>query len=189
LPAENTLIVQQSPHAIDSGAFHNDVVAVANLDLLLYHEHAFLHRGAVIEQLSQYFARAGGQLTAIMASDRDVPLADAVKSYLFNSQIVQSPSGERLLIAPIESQEIPSSRMFLESLVNNGVIHQLHYVDVRQSMRNGGGPACLRLRVVLNERGISPYAQRREIHRNAVREAHRLGAPPVSQYIDANGST
>ena len=35
--------------------------------------------------------------------------------------------------------------------MSNGPIGRVIYVDVRQSMRNGGGPACLRLRVAMNE--------------------------------------
>jgi succinylarginine dihydrolase len=31
-------------------------------------------------------------------------------------------------------------------------VREIHFLDVRQSMRNGGGPACLRLRVVLSDK-------------------------------------
>jgi succinylarginine dihydrolase len=36
-------------------------------------------------------------------------------------------------------------------LAADSPIHQAHFIDLRQSMNNGGGPACLRLRVVLTD--------------------------------------
>jgi succinylarginine dihydrolase len=36
-------------------------------------------------------------------------------------------------------------------LASGGAIDELIDFDLRQSMRNGGGPACLRLRVVLDD--------------------------------------
>ncbi|CAI8329430.1 MAG: N-succinylarginine dihydrolase [Hyphomonas sp. TMED17] len=86
-----------------------------------------------------------------MVRETDVPLDDAVKSYLFNSQIVQTPDRERfVLIAPKDTQAIETTNNFCKELVKgNGPIEHVEFVDVRESMRNGGGPACLRLRVVL----------------------------------------
>ena len=96
-----------------------------------------------------------------MVPDADVPISDAIRSYLFNSQLVQMPGEDRLvLIAPTETQEMESSRAFCEKMVSgNGPIGRVEYVDVRQSMRNGGGPACLRLRVVMTEVEINACHQ------------------------------
>jgi succinylarginine dihydrolase len=138
----NVHFVQQNPAAIDAGAFHNDVVAVSNLNVLLYHTSAWLTKPGMDE------------FQPIEVSESEVPLADAVSSYLFNSQLVGTD--RMTLIAPIESQECDSTRAFLSELPQRGTpIREIKFVDVRQSMRNGGGPACLRLRVVLTKEQIA----------------------------------
>ena len=137
------VLVQQSPQAIDAGAFHNDVVAVGNRDVLFYHEKAWVGGAACVARLRD----AVPDLKAIEVSEADVPLADAIASYLFNSQLVTLPDGRDALVAPDECRENDRVRAYLE----RGAFGQVYFVDVRQSMRNGGGPACLRLRVVLSE--------------------------------------
>lgn len=150
LRPDRSLLWQQSKPAIDAGAFHNDVVCVGHLDTLFFHEKAFddpaLFLAEVRRKSEDLFA-----LQSIMVRETDVPIDDAVKSYLFNSQIVQTPGRERfVLIAPKDAQEIDSTYNFCESLIKgNGPIGHVEFVDVRESMRNGGGPACLRLRVAL----------------------------------------
>ncbi len=145
-----TVFAKQSAKAVNAGAFHNDVVCVGTLDTLFFHEHAFEDTAATLEALR---AASEGlfELKPVMVREKDVPLTDAIKSYLFNSQLLQWPGEDRLvLLAPLETQETESTRLYCERLVeSNGPIGQVKYVDVRQSMRNGGGPACLRLRVVM----------------------------------------
>jgi succinylarginine dihydrolase len=147
-----TLHLQQSRRAIEAGAFHNDVVAVASLNVLFCHEHAFEDRIGAYEQIKR---TCDGLMDLIIVEvpEAQVPLADAIKSYLFNTQLLAMPGEDRLvLIAPEECRENEATNRYLESLVaSNGPIGRVMFVDVRQSMRNGGGPACLRLRVVLNE--------------------------------------
>ena len=144
LDPERTVFVQQSEEAIAAGAFHNDVVAVANELVLLAHEQAFQHRDEVLagcERLLPDF-----QLVEVPAAE--VPLSDAISSYLFNAQLVSPPGGETTLIVPVEAQETPSVWNWLQRhLAGNGPIRRVEVVDVRESMANGGGPACLRLRV------------------------------------------
>ena len=41
-------------------------------------------------------------------------------------------------------------------IAGNGPIRRVEVVDVRQSMANGGGPACLRLRVVADPATVDP---------------------------------
>jgi succinylarginine dihydrolase len=144
----NPRLFHQHPIAIDAGAFHNDVVAVANENVLLYHQLAWVEsNGRVAALLAQV---ADAQL--IEVSDDDVPLADAISSYLFNSQLVTLPDASMALVAPSESAENPRAKAFLDRLLAmNTRIRHIHFVDVRQSMRNGGGPACLRLRILLND--------------------------------------
>ncbi len=150
LRPERTVFARQSAKAINAGAFHNDVVCVGTLDTLFFHEHAFEDTAGLLNDLR---TASDGlfELKPVMVPDAEVPLADAIKSYLFNSQLLQWPGEDRLvLLAPTETQDTDSTRAYCERLVQgNGPIGRVQYVDVRQSMRNGGGPACLRLRVVM----------------------------------------
>jgi succinylarginine dihydrolase len=145
------LCTAQSDAAIDAGAFHNDVVAVANNGVLFAHERAFGERDALFDRLS---ATHDG-LAIVEVPDAEVPLKDAISSYLFNSQLVTLPNGSTLLIAPAESAETPSVKAWLDhNTGSDRPISAVRFVDVRESMRNGGGPACLRLRVL-----VSPEAE------------------------------
>jgi succinylarginine dihydrolase len=140
-------LTRQSRRAIDAGAFHNDVVAVASEQVLFHHEHAFEETDAFKRAL----AGAGVACHFVEVSEAEVPLAEAITSYLFNSQLIRAPGQAHMtLIAPGECAESPRTKAYLDQLVaGNGPIGQCVIVDVRESMRNGGGPACLRLRVVL----------------------------------------
>jgi len=143
---------QQNPKAIEAGAFHNDVVCVGALQTLFYHEEAFADTAQMQTDIR---AAAEGLFEPIFVQvpRASVPLEDAIKSYLFNSMLVRFPGQDRLsLIAPMETQETDSTARYCAELTaGNGPIGEVIYVDVRQSMRNGGGPACLRLRVTLSE--------------------------------------
>jgi succinylarginine dihydrolase len=153
LRAADTLFIRQNPRAIDAGAFHNDVVAVGHRNVLLYHQAAFAES---IEPVRRWFEEGAAPLHKIEVSENDVPLADAIASYLFNGQLVTDGRGEMVLIAPTEARDCHSARQFLENLAaGDGPVKRVHFVDVRQSMDNGGGPACLRLRVELTQREMS----------------------------------
>lgn len=142
-----TLTVQQSDRAIAAGAFHNDVVAVSNGGLLFAHEYAFEDRDGLIATL----AHRQPDFRFIEVTNSEVPLKDAITSYLFNSQLVTLPDGNAVLIAPVECRETPSVKRWLDhNTGRNFPIDHVRFVDVRESMRNGGGPACLRLRVLLS---------------------------------------
>ena len=139
--------VAQSVRAIDAGAFHNDVVAVANGPVLFAHEHAFADREALLARLA-----AVPGFVAVEALEADVPLAAAVSTYLFNSQLLSLPDGSMALVLPGEVRANPRVWSFVERVVAaNSPIAAAHVVDVRASMANGGGPACLRLRVPLGD--------------------------------------
>ncbi len=153
LDPARTLFVAQSQAAIDAGAFHNDVVAVANETVLFAHELAFADPAALKADLARLLPEA----IVIEVPAIAVSLADAISSYLFNSQLLTLPDGSMALILPREAEATPSVRAWLETLVaGNGPIRAVHYVEVRESMRNGGGPACLRLRVVADPATIDP---------------------------------
>jgi succinylarginine dihydrolase len=144
-------VFRQSPVAIDAGAFHNDVVAVAHRDRLLIHEQALSPQARILKELrAAYRSRFNSSLRVDVVPTRELSLPDTVESYLFNSQIVDLPQGGTAMIAPAESAERTSARGVCDRLVSEGFVDAVHFVDVRQSMRNGGGPACLRLRIVLS---------------------------------------
>lgn len=160
LDAAGTVFARQARRAIEAGAFHNDVVCVGAVDTLFFHEHAFEDTAGTLDALRRA-AEGRFALQPVMVPDSEVPLKDAISSYLFNSQLLQLPGEDRLvLIAPLETQETGSTRTYCERLVKaNGPIGRVDFVDVRQSMRNGGGPACLRLRVVLTPEQIDACHQ------------------------------
>ncbi len=147
------VFAEQSPEAIAAGAFHNDVVAVANENLLLVHEQAFADPAGLYETLRR-------RLPALIVEQvpaSAVSLADAVASYLFNAQLVSLPEGGMALILPGEARESPRVWTWLEGLLaRNGPVRRLETVDLRQSMANGGGPACLRLRVLADPANVDP---------------------------------
>ncbi len=148
-----TLFVEQSEAAIAAGAFHNDVVAVANERVLFTHEQAFADKDAFYADLRT--ALPCVEIVEVPASA--VSLADAIKSYLFNAQLVTLPDGGMALILPTEARDTPAVWTWLEQMIaGNGPIRRIIPVDVRQSMANGGGPACLRLRVVADPVDIDP---------------------------------
>jgi succinylarginine dihydrolase len=150
LDPERTLFVRQNPRAIDAGAFHNDVVAVSRRNMLLAHELAF----ASAEDW-EAIRRASPGLSIARISEAELSLDDAVSSYLFNSQIVITGDGAIALIAPTEARENPRAHAVILRILTDGPVDSVHFVDVRQSMRNGGGPACLRLRVTLTDQEIA----------------------------------
>ena len=145
---DDALFVRQDPAVIDAGAFHTDVVAVGSGPLLLLHEHAFADTNAVLTELQR---RLGDAFRYVLAHDDELPIADAVAAYPFNSQLVKTPRGYEI-IAPSDAEENPRTKAYLTRVVQEDVgVVAVHYLDVKQSMRNGGGPACLRLRVPLTD--------------------------------------
>ena len=140
---------QQHPRGIDGGAFHTDVLAVGNANVLLLHEHAFVDAPALLARLREL---VGPSFVAHLATDAELPLADAVAAYPFNSQLLSLPDGSMCLIAPQESRERKAPHEWLEKvLASGGPVKKVHYLEVRDSMKNGGGPACLRQRVVMTD--------------------------------------
>jgi succinylarginine dihydrolase len=143
--------LQQNPEVIDLGVFHNDVISVANGNVLFYHEEAFLDEKAALTSLRGALAAIGADLVAVRVSSAEVSVADAISSYLFNSQLLSKADGKMALVVPQECQENQAVARYLQALIaSSGPIDELLSFDLRQSMRNGGGPACLRLRVALS---------------------------------------
>jgi succinylarginine dihydrolase len=77
-----------------------------------------------------------------------------VETYLFNSQLLSREDGSMVLILPQESREHAGVWRYLTTLLEqDNPISEIKVFDLRESMSNGGGPACLRLRVVLTDEG------------------------------------
>ena len=174
LDRERIIFAQQSEEAIAAGAFHNDVVAVANERVLFAHEKAFADSDGLIGELE----RLVPGFEYVEVAERDVPLGDAVSSYLFNAQLVTPPDGQTTLVAPTECRETPSVWSWIEQhIAGNGPIRRVEIVDVRQSMANGGGPACLRLRVVADSATVDPRFLVDEAKLDAIAEVVRTHWP------------
>jgi len=152
LPAPRVLHARQDPRAIDAGAFHNDVVMVADRDRVLLHEHALVDHQRVLVQLR---ALVPGLRAHVVAAS-DLALADAVRSYLFNSQLLATPGGT-VLVAPAQAGDGAAGRV-VRRLLDEGLIDRALHLDLGESMANGGGPACLRLRVPLTAAQLAGVA-------------------------------
>ena len=153
LDPARVIFAEQSEAAIAAGAFHNDVVAVANARVLFAHEQAFADKASLVAACERLVP--GFEYVEVPA--KDVPIADAIRSYLFNAQLVSPPDDQPTLVVPVEARETPSVWRWIENHVaGNGPIRRVEVVDVRQSMANGGGPACLRLRVVAEPKAVDP---------------------------------
>ena len=151
LSYEHVVYMQQNPDVIDQGVFHNDVIAVGNQNVLFYHQQAFVDTQHKLAELQRKFGN-DTELHLIEVKDSEVTVEQAVKTYLFNTQVITLPNGEMAIIAPTESQDNPAVSAYLAELTQrNTPIKHVHYYDVKQSMQNGGGPACLRLRVAMSE--------------------------------------
>ena len=147
LNPDKTVFIQQKPSTIDAGVFHNDVIAVTNGRVLFCHQEAFIEQQDAYEAIRQKFP----ELEVIEVPNSSISVSDAVNSYLFNSQLLSLPDGSMVLIAPAECDNNPAVKQYLDQLVTRGTsIAEVRYYDVQQSMKNGGGPACLRQRIVLN---------------------------------------
>ncbi|WP_288384788.1 N-succinylarginine dihydrolase [uncultured Acinetobacter sp.] len=152
LHADRTVFVQQNPKVIDQGVFHNDVIAVSNQQVLFHHQQAFLNQSQALTVIREKMAVIGQDFVAIEVPEQRVSVQDAVSTYLFNSQILTRPDGAMTLVVPEESRQNASVWAYLTDLLQMGTpIDQIKVFDLRESMRNGGGPACLRLRVALND--------------------------------------
>ena len=147
------VFIEQNPEAIEAGAFHNDVVSVANERVLFTHERAFADRQGAYDAIAAAFPA----LQVVEVPESAVSLDEAIRSYLFNAQLLTLPTGEMALVVPTECRDSASVWAWCEKmLASNGPIRQVIPVDVKQSMANGGGPACLRLRVVADPATVDP---------------------------------
>lgn len=155
LSKEKVVLAHQNPKVIDAGVFHNDVISTGNLNYFIYHEESFSNSDSVINELNEKFKTLTGEnmiFTKVKSSELSVE--DAVNSYLFNSQIVSpKDSKHMILIAPIECEENKRVKTYIDKLIGDekNPLKEVKFFNLKESMKNGGGPACLRLRVILTE--------------------------------------
>jgi succinylarginine dihydrolase len=165
IPPVQTLLLRQNQEVIDKGVFHNDVIAVSNENLLLVHSRAYENGLADIERIETAYKNLHPQdnLQLIVISDDDLSVEEAVHSYFFNSQIVTKENGKMAVIAPLEMQTLYGGKaanlMKKICASADNSIDEVQYLDLRQSMRNGGGPACLRLRIPMTQKQIDELAE------------------------------
>ena len=156
------LFMRQDPDLIDMGVFHNDVVSTSNENLFFYHTRSFAAAGEAAERICALYRDCCGRHPVfISVGEKECSIEDAVSTYLFNSQIVTLPDGKMSLISPVECQENRGTRTLIKRVISDETnpIASVHYVQLRQSMKNGGGPACLRLRAVLNKEELAGLHQ------------------------------
>ncbi len=142
LDPKRIVLLEQNSKAIDAGVFHNDVIAMSNERLFIYHEVAYQE---ALPALPKDFA-------LVKIREKELSLKDAVTTYFFNSQLFSTPQGKMIVLAPRECEENRKAKACFDKLIGEGHIDAVFYLDLRESMKNGGGPACLRLRMVLNEK-------------------------------------
>ncbi|WP_350446729.1 N-succinylarginine dihydrolase [Pseudomonas solani] len=160
LSEAGVVYAQQNPAVIDQGVFHNDVIAVGNGEVLFHHEDAFLDTDKVLAELHDKLGRVGGRFQAVCVPRDAVTVEDAVRSYLFNSQLLSRADGCMLLIVPEECRNNARVWNYLQTLTaEDGPIREVKVFDLKQSMQNGGGPACLRLRVALKDDELAAVNQ------------------------------
>jgi len=165
LAGNAALFLRQNPEIIKAGVFHNDVIAVSNEHALLVHERAYEGGRADIDRIRQAYGalHPDTSLAVIVVREEELSVEEAVHTYLFNSQIVTRADGAMTLIAPVEVGLLFEGRAqaVLERIRadGNNPIDEIRTVDLRQSMRNGGGPACLRLRVPMGQSQLAAMAK------------------------------
>lgn len=131
---KKAVFAKQNPLLIEKGVFHNDVICCGSGDFLLYHKEAFTNTEDILNQL--------GEIEKIRV---EISIEEAVSTYLFNSQLLTLPNGSKQLLAPTECMELKLD--FLP--------FPIEFIEIRESMQNGGGPACLRLVIPLTNEEIS----------------------------------
>ena len=151
LDPKSAFFIRQSRQAINAGVFHNDVIATGALNFFMYHEDAYENGDASIQAIEKTFLRLyNGKLYSLKIPRTRLSLEDAVATYLFNSQILTLPEGGMVIIAPVECRQNPVVAELLEEIIQaENPVRRVIYINLRQSMSNGGGPACLRLRIPL----------------------------------------
>ena len=158
---ERVVIAQQNPKAIDFGVFHNDVISTGNQNFFMYHELAFAETETAGKLKEKYYEIYQKEPYFYKVEEAELSLSEVLATYLFNSQIISVSDGSMVIIAPVECQNNPNAMAVIQNLLSDSKcpINDVKFVNVEQSLKNGGGPACLRLRIVLSAEELSQTHQ------------------------------
>jgi succinylarginine dihydrolase len=154
LDPDRVLFLRQSDLAINSGSFHNDIVSLANEEIFIFHQEAFADR-VQLERVLHHLKDHVKGFQALEILSADISLDDLVSSYLLNSQLITVEKNEMMMLLPEEVQNHSNCMRWLDEVKSSSPIKHFEFVDIRQSMMNGGGPACLRFKTVVNEEEFS----------------------------------
>ena len=157
LSDDRVVYAQQNPEVIDQGVFHNDVISVGHQNVYFYHQQALLNSDQVLKQIESQF---DGDFHFVQVATDEVSVKDAVQSYLFNSQLITLGQNKMAIVVPEECRKNKAVWDYLQKLPSlNSPIQEVLVYDVTESMKNGGGPACLRLRVALTSKQLASVNQ------------------------------
>ena len=150
----------QNPNAIDLGTSHSDLLAISNQNLLLIHSRALWKQSDIIKQLKKLVADVSGtELTVIEITEKQLALKAALESHFFNSQIITLSDNSMTLISSNTCKEFESG--FLKEILedNDNPIGSIHFVDLSEINKKGGGPASTCLQVVMNASELSEISE------------------------------
>ena len=149
LDPDRVLFLKQNEQAINAGSFHNDIVSLANEEVFIFHQEAFADR-VELERILHHLKDHVKGFHPIEILSKDISLDDLVSSYLLNSQLITVKNNEMMMLLPEEVQNHSNCMRWLEEIKSSSPIKHIEFVDIRQSMMNGGGPACLRFKITVN---------------------------------------
>ena len=149
LDPDRVLFLKQNEQAINAGSFHNDIVSLANEEVFIFHQEAFADR-VELERILHHLKDHVKGFHPIEILSEDISLDDLVSSYLLNSQLITVKNNEMMMLLPEEVQNHSNCMRWLEEIKSSSPIKHIEFVDIRQSMMNGGGPACLRFKTIFN---------------------------------------
>ena len=149
LDPDRVLFLKQNEQAINAGSFHNDIVSLANEEVFIFHQEAFADR-VELERILHHLKDHVKGFHPIEILSEDISLDDLVSSYLLNSQLITVKNNEMMMLLPEEVQNHSNCIRWLEEIKSSSPIKHIEFVDIRESMMNGGGPACLRFKITVN---------------------------------------
>ena len=149
LDPDRVLFLKQNEQAINAGSFHNDIVSLANEEVFIFHQEAFADR-VELERILHHLKDHVKGFHPIEILSEDISLDDLVSSYLLNSQLITVKNNEMMMLLPEEVQNHSNCMRWLEEIKSSSPIKHIEFVDILQSMMNGGGPACLRFKTTVN---------------------------------------
>ena len=162
--------LQQKSIAIDHGVFHNDVICFGFKNTLFCHEHAFENQNEKLNNLKKIFhQKTNENLTIIEIKESELTLDECISTYLFNSQVIIQKNNI-ILLCPSTVKRNNKSLSITNQWQQKGYFSDVQYIDIKSSLMNGGGPACLRLCMYLNGNEIKKIPKQFWASENKIKE-------------------